>query len=138
MDPNHVTITGNLTRDPELRFTASGLATLTVGVAYNRRVKDDAGQWGDGPPSFFNVTCWRELAENVAESCHRGDKVTVSGRLEQRSWEKDGEKKSSVDVVADDVAVSLQRATVTVARNQRVTVEQGEVPRDAVAYDEPF
>lgn len=141
MDPNQTVICGNLTRDPELRFTASGLACCSFSVAYNRRVKNAAGEWGDGPPSFFNVTCWREMAENVCESLRKGMKVTVVGRLEEQTWEKDGEKKSKLEVIADDVAVSLARASAIVSRNERVSHTGEEKPRTApVAFDsdEPF
>ena len=117
---SNVTIVGNLTRDPELRFTPAGAPVTTFGVAVNRRWQNrDSQQWEEST-SFFNVTCWRDLAQNVAESLEKGSRVLVTGRLEQRSWEtKDGEKRSVVEVVADEVGPSLRWATAKVSRNDR-------------------
>lgn len=115
---NTVTICGNLTRDPELRFMQSGTALAQFGVAVNRRWKK-GNEWEE-ETSFFDVTCWRELAENVTESLTKGARVVVSGRLEQRSWETDsGDKRSKVEIVADDVAPSLRWATAVVTRTER-------------------
>ncbi len=112
---NTITIVGNLTRDPELRFTPSGAAVTTFGVAWNQRSGD-----GEEKTSFFDVTCWRQLAENAAESLTKGMRVMVYGRLDQRSWEtQDGEKRSKVEIVADEVAPSLRWATAQVTRNDR-------------------
>ena len=115
-----VTIVGNLTRDPELRFTPSGAPVTTFGVAVNRRWQNrDSQQWEEST-SFFNVTCWRDLAQNVSESLEKGSRVLVSGRLDQRSWEtQDGEKRSVVEIVADEVGPSLRWATAEVNRNER-------------------
>lgn len=117
---NAVTITGNMTREPELRFTPGGAAVATFGLAWNRRFQNrQSGEWEE-QVSFFDVTCWNQLAENVAESLAKGSRVTVSGRLEQRSWEtQDGERRSKVEVVADDVAASLRWATVDITKNER-------------------
>jgi len=87
---NTVTITGNFTRDPELRFTPSGVATASLGVAVNRRWQNRDSHERKEATSFFDVVCWRELAENVCESLAKGTRVLVTGRLEQRSWETDG------------------------------------------------
>lgn len=117
---NTVTITGNATRDPELRFTPSGQAVTSFGVAVNRRWQNRQTQEWEEATSFIDVTCWAQLAENVAESVGRGARVTVHGRLEQRSWETpDGDKRSKVEVVADDVAASLRWATVQITKNER-------------------
>ena len=117
---NNVTITGNATREPELRFTPSGQAVANFGVAVNRRWQNRQTQEWEEAVSFFDVTAWSQLAENVAESVGKGTRVTVAGRLDQRSWEtQEGEKRSKVEIVADDVAVSLRWATAEVRRNER-------------------
>lgn len=117
---NSVTIVGNVTRDPELRFTASGQATATFGVAVNRRWQNRQSSEWEEATSYFNVVCWRELAENVAESLHKGSRVLVTGRLEQRSWEDQaGAKKSIVEIVAEEVGPSLRWASAQVTRNER-------------------
>ncbi len=117
---NTVTITGNATREPELRFTPSGQAVANFGVAVNRRWQNRQTQEWEESVSFFDVTCWSTLAENVAESVAKGTRVTVAGRLDQRSWEtQEGDKRSKVEIVADDVAVSLRWATADVMRNER-------------------
>ena len=120
MPDNSVTVIGNVTRDPELRFTASGQATATFGIAVNRRwMNRQTNEWQEAV-SFLNVVCWREQAENAAESLHKGTRVIVTGRLEQRSWEtQDGEKKSIVEIVADEVGPSLRWASATISRNER-------------------
>jgi single-strand DNA-binding protein len=147
MADNTVTISGNLTREPELRYTAAGAATCTLGVAVNRRWQNRQTQEWEEKVSFFNVVCWRELAENVAESVAKGARVVVTGRLEYRSWETEtGDKRSVVEIVADDVGPSLRWATAQVTRNER---EQGgrqnsrpsSAPREAAADpdgEEPF
>ena len=112
---NSMTITGNVTREPELRFTPAGAALCEFGVAWNLRKQN-----GDDEAMFFNVTCWRSLAENVAESIDKGDRVIVTGRLNWRSWETDaGEKRQVVDIQAEEVGPSLQWASADVTRNER-------------------
>lgn len=114
---NTVTVVGNVTRDPELRFTPSGAAVATFGLAWNRRSQNARGEMEE-QVSFFDVTCWRQLAENVAESVTKGTRVVVYGRLDQRSWETpDGERRSKVEIVADEVAPSLRWATAEITRN---------------------
>ena len=116
---NTVTIVGNATREPELRFTASGPAVATFGVAVNRRWQNRNNEWEEST-SFFDVTCWAQLAENVAESVPKGGRVVVTGRLDQRSWEtQEGDKRSKVEIVADDVAPSLRWATAQITKNER-------------------
>ncbi|MEE2768851.1 MAG: single-stranded DNA-binding protein [Actinomycetota bacterium] len=111
---NTVTIVGNVTRDPELRFTQGGAAVANFGVAWNMKNRD-----GEESVSFFDVTCWRSLAENVAESITKGTRVVIYGRLDHRTWEtQDGEKRSKVEVIADEVAPSLRWATSEVSRNE--------------------
>lgn len=124
---NNITLVGNVTRDPELRFTPNGQATATFGLAVNRRWQNrQTSEWEEAT-SFFDVVCWRELAENAAESLGRGSRVMVSGRLEQRSWEtQDGEKRSKVEVIADDLGPSLRFATAQVQKNERRTASNNE------------
>ena len=126
MSGNNITIIGNVTRDPELRFTASGQATANFGMAVNRRWQNrQTNEWEEAV-SFFNVVTWRELAENAAESLHKGTRVIVTGRLEQRSWETpDGEKKSVIDIVADEIGPSLRWASAQVIRNERRGSDDG-------------
>jgi single-strand DNA-binding protein len=117
---NSVTIIGNCTRDPELRYSNNGMQIATFGVALNQRKRNDSGQWEDGETSYFDVTCFRELAENVAESVSKGTRVIVSGTLKQRSWETpDGDRRSKVEVIADEVGPSLRWATASVERMAR-------------------
>jgi single-strand DNA-binding protein len=122
---NNVTVVGNLTRDPELRFTPAGAPICTFGIAVNRRYQVN-GEWQE-QTSFFNVTCWRDLAHNVAESLEKGSRALVSGRLEQRSWETQDthEKRSVVEIVADEVGPSLRWATADVKKADRRGAEDG-------------
>lgn len=117
---NTVTITGNAGREPELRYTPNGQAVATFGVAVSRRWQNRQTQEWEEATSWFDVTCWSQLAENVAESVGRGTRVTVTGRLDQRTWETpEGDKRSKVEIVADDVAISLRWATAVATRNER-------------------
>lgn len=116
---NSVTLVGNLVEDPELRFTASGVAMARVRLAVNRRYRDRNDEWQE-ETSFFGGTCWREVAENIAESLSKGDRVFITGRLEQRTWEtNEGEKRSVVEVRIDEIGPSLRWATATVTRTPR-------------------
>ena len=120
MADNSVTLVGNVTRDPELRYTAGGAAKVVFGLAVNRRWQNRQTQEWEEQVSFFNVVAWREQAENVAESIAKGSRVVVTGRLEQRSWEtENGEKRSVVEVNADDIGPSLRWATAQITRNER-------------------
>ena len=117
---NTVTLVGNVTRDPELRYTPSGQAVATFGLAVNRRWQNRQTNDWEEQTSFFDVKCWAQMAENVGESVQKGSRVVVSGRLEQRSWETDdGAKRSKVEVVADEIGPSLRWATATVTKNER-------------------
>ena len=114
------TIVGNLTRDPEIRHTRDGQATTSLSVAVNRRWQDRTTKEWEESTSFFDVVCWRDLAENVALSLTKGARVVVAGRLEQRSWESDeGEKRTKVEIVADEIGASLRFATVDIHKVQR-------------------
>ena len=117
---NSVTIVGNLTRDPELRYTPTGTAQCTVGVAVNRVWTDRQTNERKENVSFFNVVLWREMAENAGECLTKGMRVIVSGRLEQRSWEtQEGEKRSKIEIVADEIGPSLRWATASITKNER-------------------
>ena len=116
---NNVTVVGNLTADPELRFTASGVAMVNLSVADSRRYQDRNGDWQEDT-SFFRGTCWRDMAENVAESLTKGARVVISGRLKQRTWEtKEGEKRSVVELDIQEIGPSLRWATATVTKTPR-------------------
>jgi len=119
-DSNSITISGNITREPEMRYTPSGVSKVSFGVAVNRSWRNQQTQDWEEQTSFFNVVAWRQLAENVSASLTKGSRVVVSGRLEQRSWETEaGEKRSIVEIVADDVAPSLRFATAEVHKVER-------------------
>jgi len=117
---NSVDIVGNVTRDPELRFTPGGMAVAQFGLAVNRRRQDrNTNEWKE-ETSFFDVVTYGTLAENVAESLGRGARVLVQGRLEQRSWEtQDGDRRSKIEIIADEVGPSLRWATADVTKNER-------------------
>ncbi len=116
-----MTVIGNLTADPELRFTASGAAVANFTVASTPRTLDRAsGEWKDGEALFLRCSIWRQPAENVAESLTRGSRVIVSGRLKQRSFEtKEGEKRTVIELEVDEIGPSLRYATAKVNRAQR-------------------
>jgi single-strand DNA-binding protein len=115
-----ITLIGNLTREPEIRYTKDGQATTSLGVAVNRRWQDRTSNEWQESTSFFDVVCWRDLAENVALSLVKGTRVVVTGRLEHRTWETpEGEHRSKVEVVADDLGPSLRFATAEVQRTER-------------------
>src|SRR5580658_6562220 len=117
---NTTTLSGNLTRDPEIHYTKDGQPNATFGMAVNRRWQTRGSDTWEEATSFFDVVCWRELAENVALSLVKGSRVIVSGRLEQHSWETDkGDRRSSVELTADDVGPSLRFATAEVTRAER-------------------
>lgn len=117
---NTVGLVGNITRDPELRFTPGGMAVAQFGLAVNRRRQDRNTQEWIEETSFFDVVAYGTLAENVAESLQRGGRTVVNGRLEQRSWETaEGEKRYKIEVVADEIGPSLRWATAEVTKNER-------------------
>jgi single-strand DNA-binding protein len=116
---NSVTIVGNVTDDPELRFTPSGLPVANFTVAVNSRVKK-GDQWEDRNDGFFRCSCWRDMAENVAESLQKGTRVMVTGRLQESKWEdNDGGKRSRIEIQVDEVGPTLRWATATVQKSQR-------------------
>src|SRR4051812_11470126 len=116
-----ITVVGNLTDDPELRFTPSGAAVAKFRVASTPRTLDRAsGEWKDGEPLFLACNVWRQAAENVAESLQRGARVIVTGRLRQRSYEtREGEKRTVIELEVDEIGPSLRYATAKVQKMSR-------------------
>jgi single-strand DNA-binding protein len=124
MADNTVTVVGNLTRDPELRFTTGGKGIASFGLAVNRRYQQN-GEWQE-KVSFFNVSAWDNLGENAAASLTKGTRVIVTGRLEQREYEtQQGEKRNVVEIVADEIGPSLRWARAEVERTQRTDAGGG-------------
>lgn len=132
-----ITIVGNLTADPELRFTPAGAAVANFTVASTPRTFDKpAGEWKDGEALFLPCSIWRQAAENAAESLQRGMRVIVQGRLRQRSFEtKNGEKRTVVELEVDEVGPSLRFATAKV--NKATRGGAVDVPADGRFTDEP-
>ncbi|WP_353649264.1 single-stranded DNA-binding protein [Nakamurella sp. A5-74] len=116
-----ITVVGNLTADPELRFTASGAAVANFTVASTPRTLDrTSGEWKDGEALFLRCNIWRQAAENVTESLTRGSRVIVTGRLKQRSFEtKEGEKRTVIELEVDEIGPSLRYATAKVNKTAR-------------------
>ena len=127
LESNVTVFIGNLVADPELRFTGSGTAVCNVRVANNRKKPS-----GEEEATFMSVTCWQGLAENVAEELHKGDRVVVVGRLQQRQFEKrDGSKGESIEIVADEVSRSLRfrpDSPKPSSSGSSSVVDDGEVP----------
>lgn len=124
---NATVLVGNATRDPELRFTPSGVAVANFGLAVNRKWKDGNDEWQE-KTTFIDVTCWQQLAENVAESIQKGDRVVCIGRLDMQTWDdKDsGKPRSKIELIADEVSHSLRWATSSATKNPRA--ESGREP----------
>lgn len=136
-----VTVIGNLSADPELRFTSSGAAVTNFTVCSTPRYFDKAsGEWKDGDALFLRCNVWRQPAENVAESLTRGSRVIVSGRLRQRSFEtREGDKRTVMELEVDEIGASLKYATVKVNKADRVVEQAASVLANAgmVSDDEP-
>jgi single-strand DNA-binding protein len=135
------TIVGNLTDTPELRFTPNGAPVANFTVAVTPRVKD-GDDWKDGETSFFRCTAWRSLAEHLADSLSKGDRVMIYGTLRQRSWETpEGDKRSVVEVQVDELGPSLKWATAKPERTrERATAASSSstrARRDGEFTDEP-
>jgi single-strand DNA-binding protein len=115
-----ITVVGNLTADPELRYTQSGLAVANFTIASTPRTFDkNSNEWVDGEALFLRASCWKEFAEHVAGSLTKGTRVIASGRLKQRSYEtKEGEKRTSIELEVDEIGPSLRYATASVTRAQ--------------------
>ena len=124
MADNTVTLVGNVTRDPELRYTTGGRGVASFGMAVNRRYQVN-GEWQE-QTSFFNVVAWGTLGENAAACVTKGTRLVVFGRLEQRSWEtQDGEKRTVVEVIADELGPSLRWAQAQVEKTARTGGDGG-------------
>jgi len=115
---NSVTLVGNCTRDPLLTFGSGGGAIVNLGIAINSRKKVN-DEWVDGDPQFFDIKVFGELGEHVAESVAKGDRLIATGKLNYSAWEKDGEKKSKVEMIADAVGPELRWATAQVTKAER-------------------
>lgn len=136
---NNINVAGNLTRDPELRYTPGGQAVAKFGIAVNRSYTNRAGEKVD-QVDFMNVQAWGRLGENVAESLRKGSHVVVAGRLQSRSWEaEDGSKHSTVEIHAEEVAASLRWATVatTPTTGQAAKALDAEIAADGQGYEAP-
>ena len=135
-----ITIIGNLTDDPELRYTPNGAAVANFTVASTPRFLDKAtNEWKDGDALFLRCSIWRQAAENVAESLTRGARVIVSGRLKQRSYEtKEGEKRTVYEIEVDEVGPSLKSATAKVTKATRGSGNFGGGGFSAAASEDPW
>jgi single-strand DNA-binding protein len=135
MPDTTTTIVGNLTENPELRFTQGGAPVANFTVAVTPRLKDGDG-WRDGETSFLRVTAWRQLAEHAADSLSKGDRVLVYGTLRQRSWETpEGERRSTVEVQAEELGPSLRWATAKPERaSRKATAKAGSQFNDEPPY----
>lgn len=123
---NNITVVGNVTRDPEMRYTPSGVSQVTLGLAVNRSWRNQQTNEWEERTSFFDVVCWRELADNVGATIKKGTRVLVTGRLEQRTWEnQQGEKQYRIEIIADEVGPSLRFATADVHRTERRGPDDG-------------
>jgi single-strand DNA-binding protein len=120
MNATAITLNGNLVSDPELRYTATGVPVVNFRVASTERCKTAQG-WKDGGTLFLTVSAWRDLAEHVAESAVKGTRVIVTGRIRQRTYERDGSNVTVTEIEAADVGISLQRATVKITKAERTT-----------------
>lgn len=140
-EPTTVTIVGTLTRDPEMRYTPSGVSLASFSVAVNERVKNkQTNQWEDGDASFFDCTVFNQQAENVAESLQKGSRVILRGRLKQDNWETGtGEKRSKIKVIVDDIGPELRFATAQVQKITRSDQTQaGGYQQQTPADDNPY
>jgi len=116
---NHTSNVGNLHADPELRFTNSGTPVANLRVAVTQRIQEKDGTWRDGETSFHKVNVWRDQAQNLTDSLGKGDRVMVTGRLRQRSWETpEGERRTTTEIDADEVGASLKFHTAKLERAQ--------------------
>ena len=141
MADNTITVVGNVTRDPELKFLNSGQAAIRLSIAVNRRWQNRQTQEWEERVSYFEVTGYGSMAENAANSLQKGARVVVTGRLEQRSWEtENGDKRSIVEINADEIAPSLRWATAVVTRTPRAegwNFQSSERPAAAARPNEP-
>jgi single-strand DNA-binding protein len=141
MPDNTITVIGNVTRDPELKFLNSGQAALRLSVAVNRRWQNRQTQEWEEKVSYFEIVAYGALAENAANTLSKGARVIVNGRLEQRSWEtENGDKRSIVEINADEIAPSLRWATAVVTKTPRAeggNFQSNDRPAAAPRSNEP-
>jgi single-strand DNA-binding protein len=141
MADNAITVVGNVTRDPELKFLNSGQAALKLSIAVNRRWQNRQTQEWEERVSYFEIVGYGALAENAANSLVKGSRVIVSGRLEQRTWEtENGDKRSIVEINADEIGPSLKWATAVVTRTPRAegsNFQSSDRPAPAPRSNEP-
>ena len=117
MADTSVTLVGNCTRDVDLSFSNNGNAIAALGIAINNRKRDASGEWVDGDPQFFDIKVFGDMAENVASTIEKGTRIIVTGRLNYSTWEnKDGDKRSKVEVIADSIGPELRWATAQVTK----------------------
>ncbi len=134
-----LTLIGNLTADPELRYTASGTPVANFTVAATPRVRDTSGGWRDGETLFLRCTIWNTPAEHTAESLTKGARVIVSGRLGQRSYDSaDGERRTVYELTVEEVGPSLRYATAKLTKTTRETTTAGGGPSDGRGEQPPF
>jgi single-strand DNA-binding protein len=130
---------GNLTRDPELRYSPKGAAWVTTAMAVDRRKRSDDGAWEDLDPEFYDVVCFGDLAENVATCLSKGDRVVVVGKVEEQQWTgRDGVERTGHKLIANDVGASLRYGTVEINRTTRRGPAQLESILAAESADELF
>lgn len=136
---NTITVIGNLTAEPELRYTQSGVAVANCRVAVNRRIRNSqTNEWEDKLDGYFNVNVWRDYAENVAESLHKGDRIMVQGRLISRSYDdRDGVTKWVTEIEADEICPSLRWARVKIEKAGRGGGKRPQGGADAPTPTEP-
>ena len=134
MSINTQTLVGNVGGDPELRFTPSGLPVINFSLAVSRRVRAEDGTWDNGPTTWYRVSAWRKLAEHLADSLSKGDRVIVIGQVENREYEdKDGNKRTSLEIKAEDVGIS---ALFNPVKSERASYSHNQAP--AATEEVPF
>lgn len=131
---NKVMVTARLTRDPDTRYLSSGTAVCTLGIAINRRFQDKTSQEWRDETTFIDVETWTKLAEKCSETLKKGDEVFVEGRLKQESWERDGQKRSVIKIVADVVKAFWRDA----GKKAEATADDGPKPSDGLNFSNPI
>lgn len=127
---NQVTLMGNLTRDPELRQTPNGQSVTSLSIALNRSYKDASGEWQEAT-DYVDIVCWGPLAERVAQYLSKGRRCLIQGRLQSRSWEQEGQKRSKVEVLANDVTFLDNRGAETESSDSQIVSEEKPAPKKA-------
>lgn len=134
-----ITITGNLTKDPELRFTSSGVAVADFSIAVTPRTYDrNTNEWRDGDPQFYRCSLWRDAAENAAETLRKGMRVIAQGRVSLRSYEnRDGQQRSELALQVDEVGPSLRYARAQVTKAPTGSAQPAQQPRAQATRNAP-